>query len=71
MDSDGTTLGSTMKKTCDVCGKEAIGIQCLGCCASTVCGEHAEQMLRELKPGEKKEWGVCYYYRFEEEPGDD
>jgi hypothetical protein len=60
-----------MKRTCDVCGKEAIGIQCLGCCASTVCAEHAEEMLRDLKPGEKKEWGICYYYRFEKEPGEE
>ncbi len=55
-----------MKKTCDVCGKEAIGIQVLGCCASTVCSEHAEQMLRELNPGEKKTWGACYFERYED-----
>jgi hypothetical protein len=55
-----------MKRTCDVCGKEAIGIQCLGCCGSTVCKEHAEIQLREMKPGERKEWGICYFYRFED-----
>ncbi len=54
-----------MKRTCDVCGKDAIGIQCLGCCAATVCLEHAESALRELKPGERKEWGACFYLRFE------
>ena len=56
-----------MKRTCDVCGQEAIGMQILACCASTVCTLHAEPMLRELAPGEKKEWGVCYYWRFPEE----
>ena len=56
-----------MKKNCDICGREAIGMQILACCCSTVCSEHAEPMLRELAPGEKKEWGVCYYWRF----GDD
>jgi hypothetical protein len=59
-----------MKWTCDVCGKEAIGIQCLGCCAATVCREHAESQLREMNPGEKKEWGACYFYRFEALPHD-
>jgi hypothetical protein len=53
-----------MKRTCDVCDKEAIGMQILGCCGSTVCEEHAENQLREMKPGEKKEWGACYFYRF-------
>ncbi len=53
-----------MKKTCDVCGKEAIGMQIMGCCSSILCEEHADVHLKELKPGEKKEWGVCYFYRF-------
>ena len=52
------------KKTCDICGKEAIGMQIMGCCSSTLCEEHADAHLKELKPGEKKEWGVCYFYRF-------
>jgi len=56
------------KKTCDVCGKEAVGMQILGCCASTVCEEHAEYQLRDMKPGEQKEWGVCYFFRFPDEP---
>lgn len=56
--------GDGMKRTCDVCGEEAVGMQILGCCCSTVCEEHAEYHLREMKPGEKKEWGVCYFYRF-------
>ncbi|MDD1709409.1 MAG: hypothetical protein LUQ37_00700 [Methanoregulaceae archaeon] len=56
------------ERICDVCGKEAIGMQILGCCGSTVCEEHAEQQLRALNPGEKKEWGVCYFYRFPADP---
>lgn len=56
------------KKICDVCGREAIGMQILGCCASTVCDEHAEQQLRGLSPGEKLQWGVCYFVRFPEDP---
>ena len=53
------------KRTCDVCGKDAIGIQILGCCGSTVCEEHAADMLKDMKPGEKKEWGACFFYRYE------
>ncbi len=54
-----------MKKTCDVCGKPAIGIQMLGCCSASVCEEHAESFMKELKPGEQKSWGTCFFYRFE------
>ena len=50
--------------TCDVCGKEAIGMQIMGCCTSVVCEEHADAMLRGLKPGEIKEWGICCFQRF-------
>ena len=53
-----------MRRVCDVCGKEAIGMQIMGCCTSVVCEEHAEPMLRGLKPGELKEWGICCYLRF-------
>lgn len=59
-----------VKPICDVCGREAIGMQTLGCCASTVCEEHAESQLREMKPGEKKEWGICYFVRFTDEGGE-
>jgi hypothetical protein len=55
-----------MKTTCDKCGKKAIGIQILGCCSMVVCEEHAEEMMRTMKPGEKKNWGTCYFYRYEE-----
>ncbi len=49
---------------CEICGRDAIGIQCLGCCAAKVCVEHAVAQLREMKPGEHREWGVCYFIRF-------
>jgi len=52
-------------KRCDVCGRDAIGVQILGCCGSTVCEEHADAQLKSLKPGEKKEWGACFFYRYE------
>ncbi|OPX69185.1 MAG: hypothetical protein A4E37_00748 [Methanoregulaceae archaeon PtaB.Bin056] len=54
------------KRTCDVCGRQAIGIQILGCCGSTVCEQHAEDRLKRMRPGEKMEWGACYFYRYEE-----
>jgi hypothetical protein len=55
-------------KSCDLCGKPAIGIQFYGCCSTAVCREHAESRLLELEPGAKREWGVCYYWRFRQ-PG--
>ena len=61
-------MNSERKPVCDICGKEAMGIKCLGCCSTTVCDEHAESMLRAMKPGEKKEWGICYFHRFPIEP---
>lgn len=59
---------SRMTKTCDVCGKTAIGIQCYGCCSTLVCEEHADAMLRELEPNGRKGWGACYFWRFRQ-PG--
>jgi hypothetical protein len=56
-----------MRRTCTVCGKEAIGMQILECCTSLVCEEHADPMLRDLKPGELKEWGVCCFLRFRDD----
>jgi hypothetical protein len=53
-----------MRQACSVCGKDAIGMQIMGCCTAIVCEEHAEPMLRELKPGELKEWGICCFLRF-------
>jgi hypothetical protein len=50
---------------CEVCGKEAIGMQSLGCCAATVCAEHAEAALRDAKPGEMVVWGSCVFRRFD------
>ena len=61
----------TVRPACQVCGKEAIGIQSFGCCASTVCAEHAEPPLREAKPGETVAWESCAFHRFEAESGED
>ncbi|HDQ07751.1 MAG TPA: hypothetical protein ENN44_03085 [Methanoculleus sp.] len=52
---------------CEFCGEPAIGVQILGCCKQEVCHRHAEQLLRDMKPGERKEWGVCYFVRYDEE----
>lgn len=49
---------------CDICGKTAIGIQAFGCCAVKVCEDHADSRLKDLKPGEKQEWGACFFYRY-------
>ncbi|MDD1686383.1 hypothetical protein [Methanoregula sp.] len=55
----------TEKRTCDKCGKEAIGFQSIGCCFAYVCQDHAESLLLDLKPGEKKSSGECYVERFD------
>lgn len=49
---------------CEYCGREAIGIQSLGCCVASVCHEHADNLLLALKPGEKQSYGECYFERF-------
>ena len=51
---------------CDFCGDAAIGVQILGCCKQEVCYRHAEPQLREMKPGEEKSWGICYFVRYDE-----
>lgn len=56
------------RPVCEICGKEAIGIQSLGCCAATVCAEHAEHALRHAKPGEMIITEFCVFHRFEESP---
>jgi hypothetical protein len=53
-------MAGTMK-TCDLCGKTAIGIQCYGCCSTLVCEEHADAMLKELEPSGREGWGASYY----------
>lgn len=52
------------RPVCEVCGKEAIGMQSLGCCAATVCLEHAEPALRQAKPGEMVVTECCVFHRF-------
>jgi hypothetical protein len=50
---------------CDLCEKEAIGIQSFGCCTSRVCRDHAGSLLLALKPGERQVYDQCYLERFE------
>lgn len=52
------------ERLCEVCGKPAVGMQILGCCAMTVCADHAQSFLLELAPGEKKNYETCFYWRF-------
>lgn len=58
----------TGRPVCEVCGKGAIGVQSLGCCASVVCAEHAEPALRDAKPGETVIGECCTFQRFNEPP---
>lgn len=57
----------THNQRCDFCVKKAIGMQILGCVPQNVCEDHAEKMLVEMKPGERKNWGICYYVRYGED----
>ena len=52
------------KPTCEYCGKDAIGFQSLEGGFEYVCQDHAHSLLLELKPGEKKSFGVCYFERY-------
>jgi len=54
----------TSNDLCHVCGKPAIGMQIFGCCPSTVCEDHAEKILLSMKPGEKSEYGACFFWRY-------
>lgn len=58
----------TKNSRCDFCAKAAIGMQILGCVTQNVCEDHAEKMLAEMKPGERKDWGECYFVRYGGEP---
>ena len=61
-----TNKGSGVDRpVCQVCGAEAIGIQSLGCCATTVCDAHAEPGLRDARPGETIIWESGVFVRFE------
>lgn len=55
----------TEKPKCELCDKDAIGRQSLGCCVSYVCQDHADSSLLALKPGEKKAYEYCYLERFD------
>jgi hypothetical protein len=49
---------------CEYCGKEAIGYQGFGCCPAYVCADHADRFVLDLKPGERKISGECYFERY-------
>lgn len=52
------------KKKCGYCDRDAIGFQGFGCCAEYVCPDHASNFVLDLKPGEKKVSGECYFERY-------
>jgi hypothetical protein len=52
------------KIKCEYCEKDAIGLQSLEGAFAYVCQDHADGLLRALKPGEKKVYGVCVLERF-------
>jgi len=54
---------------CQICGSPAIGMEILGCCSVILCATHADKTLLSLHPGEKKEFGACYYWRYTEPEG--
>jgi hypothetical protein len=54
------------RQKCEYCKKDAIGYQGFGCCAAYVCADHADHLVLELKPGEKKVSGECYFERYAE-----
>ncbi|MCQ1537645.1 hypothetical protein FTO68_01380 [Methanocalculus taiwanensis] len=56
---------------CTICGEKAVGCQVYGCSGSYVCLLHADAHLLNLKPGERKEWGACYFLRFLESDTDE
>ena len=49
---------------CDKCGKDAIGFQGFGCSAAFVCADHADRILLDLKPGQRKICSQCVYERY-------
>jgi len=51
---------------CAVCGNPAIGTQVMGCCAAEVCAAHAHPTLLDLKPGESRAEGDCYFRGYSE-----
>jgi len=52
------------KQKCEYCGKDAIGFQSLEGSFAYVCKDHADSLLLDLKPGEKKVFGVCVLERY-------
>jgi hypothetical protein len=56
----------TGRMKCVYCGKDAIGYQGFGCGSAYVCADHADTSVLDLKAGEKKISGDCYFERFSE-----
>jgi hypothetical protein len=54
------------REKCEYCDKEAIGYQGFGCCSAYVCADHADKLVLDLKPGERKVSGECVFERFKE-----
>lgn len=52
------------KKKCEYCENDAIGYQGFACCSAYVCLDHADNFLRDLRPGEKLVSGECFFERF-------
>ena len=52
------------KQECEYCGKEAIGVQGLGCSVAYVCQDHVDILLLVFKPG-KQVYGEYYFELFD------
>jgi hypothetical protein len=52
------------REKCVYCDKEAIGYQGFGCGAAYVCADHADKVVLDLRPGERKISGDCIFLRF-------
>ena len=52
------------RRKCNHCDKEAIGYQGFGCGSEYVCADHADKVVLDLKPGERKISGECVFERF-------
>jgi hypothetical protein len=50
------------KRTCALCGKDAIGFQSIGCSYLNVCEDHADSHILALKPGEKQSVGESFFF---------
>jgi len=51
------------KPKCYQCGKDAIGVQSIGCPYLNVCEDHANSHIFALKPGEKQSVGESFFFK--------